>query len=359
MSASASPDFTTSTKNTVRLPELFGRETSLFGWQGITLSVPRSWNLASFGGDFGKGNARLTDDDGARLELIWESCKGTPDVARSVELLLKNIEREAKKQKHDFKAIENPKLFARARREHADKDQATTFGWSGDAGQIASHGWGAAWHCSESNRVIVTHFLGRGTESADKSRRMAVEVLGSCVCHAHGGWNTWSVYDLQFEVPEEFHLVAAKLQTGRLEFDFERIKVRDPLQMLSPSNWNKRVERIGVRRLSAANVILENESLKDWSGRVAVGMFKAYRLSTPVAAQVLGGEGIMLHGALRDLRREFRGKFFNLILRRKTTPPRATVWQDKDANKIFVLLADLQTENAHVQNDVLDSIAAH
>jgi hypothetical protein len=277
-------------------------------------------------------------------------------VERSIELLLQNIAREAKKKKQAFEVVGNTKLLSRTRRENADKEQIASFGWTGDKAEVAAHVFGAAWYCPISERVIVAHILGRGTQSPDKTRRLAAEVLNTCSSHAEGGWQTWSVFDLQLEVPEEFHLVAAKLQTGRLELDWERVKTPDPLQFLSLRQWGKRSERIGLRRLSAANVVLENESLEEWARRVASYMFKPYRLSAPVAERVLGHDGFHMKGALRDLRRHWRGQLFDLALRRRRAAPFAHVWRDDEANKLFVLLCDLENENAHVTGDVLGSI---
>ena len=341
-----------------RLPELFGRDTAFLGWQGITLSMPRDWHLAAFGGDYFKGNLRVVDDTGARMEIVWEQPKSTPDVARSVTMLLKNIEREAKRKKHQFETLDNPKLLSRIRREHSDKDQLTNFGWIGDKEQPVAHGFGAAWHCPKSDRVIVVHFLGRGNESPDKTRRLAGEILGSCSTHAEGGWQFWSVFDLQLEVPEEFHLVGAKLQTGRLEFDWERLQKPDMTAFLAPKNWGRRPERIGLRRLSAANVVLENESLEDWSRRVAAHIFKPFRLGKPEVREVLSRDGYAMKATLKDLRREVRARFCDLLLRRPNSLAEALVWQDEEANKIFVLLTALRNENAHVRGDVLNSIAS-
>src|SRR5690606_16199699 len=132
------------------LPELFGKPTQLLGWQGVTAIIPASWNMVAFTGDHLKGNFRLADDDKLRMEALWEQPKATPDVERSVELLLKNIERTAKKSKHPITLEESPKLVPRSRKEHAAKEQLTPFGWTGDASQAISHGFGAAWFCEKS-----------------------------------------------------------------------------------------------------------------------------------------------------------------------------------------------------------------
>jgi len=354
ISAPASPSKNHS--SAALLPELFGRETQLLGWQGISAIIPADWNLASFAGDLDKGNFRLTDDEGLRLEVFWEKPKGTPDVEKSIALLLSNIEREAKKKKHSFEAIEKPKLIPTSRKEHADKDQLLNFGWKGDADQDVSHGWGAAWHCAGSRRVVVAHIVGRRNENGDKTRRLAAEVLSSMQSKGVGGWQTWSAFGLQLEIPEEFQLTGAKLQTGRLEFDWQRVRPHAPLSFASPRDWFRREERIGLRRLSAANVVLEVDSLEEWARRVAAVMFKKFRFWKWDEANVGGEKACASRGQLKDLRRVFIGSIFDFVMRRPARPPELLVWHNEQDNKIFVLLCDLRDVNAHVKTDLLDSL---
>lgn len=339
------------------LPELFGKPTQLLGWQGLTATIPESWNLVSFLGDHFKGNFRLADNEGLRLEVLWEQPKGTPDVARSVELLLKNIEKSAKKGKYSFTVAESPKLIPRSRKEHADKEQLTNFGWIGDASQAVSHGWGAAWFCEVSKRVVVAHAVGNGTENPEKTRRLAAEVLSSFQSHGTGGWQTWSAFGLQIEIPEEFHLATAKLQTGRLEFDWQRTPAAaSPLSILSPAEWARRPERLGLRRLSAANVVLEHESLENWSRRVTAGMWKKFHFGRFEAREVEGQPGVLSLGRLKDFRQHYFGWLMDKALRRRTPPPELLVWQDEADNKIFVLMCDLWPVNAGIKSDIVDSL---
>lgn len=342
-----------------RLPELFGRATQLLGWQGLTSIIPADWNLASFTGDLSKGNFRIADDDGLRMEVFWERPKGTPNIERSIELLLTNIERTARKNKQEFEAIENPKLIPRSRKEHADKEQLLNFGWKGDPNNEVAHGWGASWHCAASNRVIVAHVIGRGVENLEKTRRLAAEVLSSIESKSKGGWQTWSAFGMQLEIPEEFRLTGAKLQTGRLEFDWERVTPPMPLSFLSPREWQKRPERIGLRRLSAANVVLEVDSLEEWARRVASGMFKKFRFGDFEETVILGEPGLFAKGALKDYRRQFLGWMLDRVLRRPAGPPELMVWHNAADNKIFVLMCDLWSINSRVKTDVLDSLESH
>ncbi len=339
------------------LPELFGKPTQLLGWQGLTVTIPESWNLVAFSGDHLKGNLRLADDDKLRMEVLWEQFKGTPDVARSVDLLLKNIEKTAKKGKHTITLEESPKLIPRSRKEHADKEQLTNFGWTGDATQTVSHGYGSAWFCETSNRVVVAHIVGSENENPEKTRRLAAEVLSSFQSHGTGGWQTWSAFGLQIEIPDEFRLVSSKMQTGRLEFDWERAATAtSALSALSPAEWTRRPERLGLRRLSAANVVLEYESLEDWAKRVAVGIWKKFSFKDFEETEIVGWPGVEAQGRLKDFRRHAWGLVMDKVLRRKTPPPELLAWHDEADNKIFVVLCDLWPVNAGIEDDILDSL---
>src|SRR5688572_26982158 len=82
-----------------RLPELFARETQLFGWQGLTAITPHDWTLRSFSGTHDKGSLRLVDDETLRLEILWEKPRAGADVAKSIDGFLSGLEKEAKKKK--------------------------------------------------------------------------------------------------------------------------------------------------------------------------------------------------------------------------------------------------------------------
>ena len=46
-----------------------------FGWAGITLSIPDSWEIAGISGDQKAGYLRLDDENMPRLELKWSESK--------------------------------------------------------------------------------------------------------------------------------------------------------------------------------------------------------------------------------------------------------------------------------------------
>jgi hypothetical protein len=341
-------------KDAGRLPILFAHDTQLFGWQGLTTTLPHDWFLRSFGGSHDKGNLRIVDDEGLRLELLWEQTKGTAHVQKSIDRFLASLEKESKKKKQEFRVADNPNVL---KNKHAHREQVVNFGWIGDPGDpVASQGWGTAWECTHCKRVIVAHVVGRGSEKSSKTQQLASEVLSTLDCHGQGGWETWSVFGFRLEVPEEFRMGKAKLLAGRLEIEW--LRAAKPL-LIPIMPWLRRPERVAVQRASAANVVLENEALPDWVIRTIVWVEKKRNFDKPQSIAIRGHEAVLLQGSVRDLR--VRGAQWLQTKVGKKTPPQITLraWHCTDSNKLFVLDTELSAANAHVVDDVLDSLECH
>lgn len=333
------------------LPELFARDTHLLGWQGLTVNMPVNWNPRSFSGDHTKGNLRVADEEGLRLEVLWEQPQRTADIQKSIEKFLANLANAAKKNRKHFEVIENPKLVNAERK---GKPQLVNFGWMGERGDPeASQGWGVAWECPECSRVTVAHVVGRGAEKRDRIQRLASEVLSTLECHGSGGWETWGVFDLQLEVPEQFQMSNAKLLISRLEFEWTKAAPPPPRGWIQPS------ERIALLRLPVANVVLENESLEKWTERVVARPHKRMRFGKPQEITVHGHHALLLQGRPRDFKRRITTWILDRILRRRTPPGELRVWSCEESNKIFALSSELSQRNLHVTQDVLDSLECH
>ncbi|MDQ3812654.1 MAG: hypothetical protein M3347_01730, partial [Armatimonadota bacterium] len=283
-------------------------------------------------------------------ELRWEQTKGTVDLERSITQFLNRLEREAKKKRRRFQAADHPHLVAKSRKRKA---QIVSFGWTGEREDVLDgQGWGVAWRCEECGRIVVAHVIGRGLEKTEKVQKLAAEVLTSLECHGSGGWQTWSVFDLRLEMPEEFLLSRAKIVTGRIEIEW--IRPRPP----APKGWTRRDERVAVRRLAAANVLLENETLEDWTERVQARPDKRRAFGAAAETTVRGHPALLLQGVPRHLRRRITEWCLNR-LRCRIPPAEMRVWHCEESNKIFVLDCELSPANAHVTQDVLDSLECH
>ena len=397
------------TSSSSSLPPLFDVPTHLIGWQGVTITVPVQWNFVQFGGDHAAGHFTLTDDDGPRLELRWETPERAVDLEKSVADFIKRIGGDLKKKKHSFEEVPNLQLLSKAKKR---KSQLASFGWKSD-GATLGQGYGVAWQCEKCGRVVVAQTIGRGSERPGKLQSLASEVFASMECHGSGGWETWSVFGLRVEIPEEFRLDKARLLTGRIEFDWTRGTARGMMAYFA------RDERIALSRHALANVLLQNESLHDWARRVVMGADKRtfYRAlqAAPLpgnmaargkpprdvkvrAARVLAGENAPLEetetvlenaaelspdanatatektaardaaqnadsllatGFLRDFRRVAMFWLFDKVRRRRVLPIELRVWHSESVNKIFVMKSELAPDNKHVVGDILDSLESN
>lgn len=328
-------------------------ENNILGWEGFTLTLPPYWSLASFAGDRAKGNFRITDEDGTRVEVVWETPKGTPNLERSIENLSKSWEKEAKKKKQNFSLANNPPIVLKTRQK---KEQLINFGWKGDSKDpMAAHGWGVGWHCAECGRVVVAHMIGRGRETSGTAQRLASEIFSSMECHNHGGWDTWNVFGFQVDIPENFALKLGKLQTGKIEMEWENPRPAD--WWMTPKWWGRRPERIGVQRLSAANLVLIDQDMETWAKRMVPRCNKKYLFTFDEDNST--DEQIWFTGKTWNLRQRLSETVWQILLRRPRQEIRATVWRDENDNKLLFAFFDLTSQNAHVQDDVLDSIATH
>lgn len=340
-----------SAKRNDALPPLFARPTRLLGWQGLSATMPDDWNLASYGGDHASGNLRVDDDDGARFELRWEQPSGSVDLSVSVARFVETLERQAKKNKQKFEAAKDPRLISRSRKR---KTQLVCFGWTGERDAPAGQGWGVSWQCADCGRVIVAQIIGRGRERPERVRELATEVLSGLECHGSGGWETWSVFDLRLEVPEEFHLSRSRLLTGRLELEWTRTA---PPKMLAL--FPKRPERLALTRLSLADSLLGRESLEEWACRTSDLRDKKLSFGAWTETVVRTHAALLGIGALRDWRKRLGGWLLARFLRQAPASVQMRLWHCEPSNKIFALTSDLSLSNAHVTNDVLESLECH
>lgn len=399
------------------MPPLFAVPTQLIGWQGTTITVPAEWNFVQFGGDHTVGHFSLTDDDGPRLELRWEKPERSVDIEKSVTDFVERIGRDIKKQKQPFEALSGVHLLSKSRKRKA---QLASFGWKSEGAATLGQGYGVAWQCEKCGRVVVSQIIGRGGEKPGKLQALASEVFASLECHGSGGWETWSVFGLRVEIPEEFRLAKSRLLTGRIEFDWVRGEGRGPLSFFS------RDERLSLSRHALANVLMQNESLHDWLRRVVMTADKRtyYRALKPSplpgspalrgkpprdvktfsdqASRVLAEEAahdddapnetnaiapenaldesqatsddavqpddaanfddaqaadtLVAHGFLRDVRRVAVLWLLDKVLRRRALPIELRAWHSDSVNKIFVLRSELSPANTHVTGDVIDSL---
>jgi len=331
---------------------LWGRARHLLGWQGLTLRVPVEWNPGRVAGGRERGDLRIDDPDGARLELRWETPKTEVNIEKTVENFVSTLAKQAKKEKRPFTSLGDLSLVSKHKK---GKNRATSFGWTSDNSGDAPCGYGVAWSCPDCKRVVVAHLLGQNHEAPKRVERSVQEILGSLDCDGHGGWDTWAAFELALDVPDEFPVARSQMLVSRL--DLEWIRPR-PIGLYG---WGRRAERLRVQRFPVAGVLLEGKPLSEWADWNIAFKNKALSLSRreEEKASVNGHEALVYRGPVRDPRARISILFFDLILRRKTPHTRVLVWQCEQSNRIFAFESEMSLVNEGIPDDVLESLACH
>lgn len=329
---------------------MFARARHLLGWQGFTATLPANWNPAKFGGNRDKGDLRVDDEDGPRLEMRWERTEKEPNIQKSVDDFLKRLEKDAKKRKVNFDVQDNVHIVGKGRKK---KNQLTNFAWVSAPDQPASSAFGISWHCPVCERVLFVQLLGRGEEKPAKVEKLATEILAGMECHGEGGWDTWSAFELKVDIPEEFLLSRAQLLLNRLELEWAR-----PIPQ-GIRGLGKRTERVALRRFPVANVALANLTLEKWGNVKIAGEHKKLIMGDPEHITIRGHEGLLYTARSRDPRARLAVWFFDKLFRRTTPSPEVRICNCPESNRLYVLETELSTTNAHVARDVLESLECH
>lgn len=320
------------------------------GWQGYTARVPDAWNPGKIGGNRARGDLRVDDESGVRLELRWETPAKTPDIPRSVANFLNTLTKDAKKRGAAFHLVEDARVVSKHKK---GKTQATSFGWIGDPKAPSSCGFGAAWFCPVCERVSFAHVVGHAGDRSERISRLASEILGPMECHGEGGWDSWSVFDVRLDVPSEFELARSQLLLNKIELEWVRARPIGPL------GWGRRAERLKVTRWPAASVILADTSLPKWAQRHGRDANKALRLGEGEPDEVNGHPAQVFRGGPKDPRAAFAQWFLDRLARRRTPPGELRVWNCELSNRLWALESEVSSANAHVPRDVLESLRCH
>ena len=71
---------------------------NLFGWAGIQLEIPTTWEISGISGDEKNGYLRLDDAEMPRLELKWaKTRKKKPDLHKTLDEYFKLVRKNYKR----------------------------------------------------------------------------------------------------------------------------------------------------------------------------------------------------------------------------------------------------------------------
>ncbi|MBM3278022.1 MAG: hypothetical protein FJY95_08065 [Candidatus Handelsmanbacteria bacterium] len=284
-------------------------ETTLFGWQGITLRVPPDWNLGRVDGDYKSGYARLDDDQIVRAEVEWrEGAKRQLSVEQLVDRYLGGLEKKAKKAGMSFAATRRARFLKDKR--WLEGSEYELFIWEADY-----RTYNLARACPQCGRIVLLRVL---TRLQEKVEDLVDQIFGSLEDHPRQGQVSWSLYGLHFELPEAFKLSGQELKSGHLQLSFTRDR-----------------QTCRVHRFSLAHVLLKGVSLADWYQGFFRKQLRDFKVE--VAAEDLRG-----HSGLR-VRGQPRSRWLQLIRPLPFLNPRprqfqdTRVWRCEAADKICII----------------------
>lgn len=230
---------------------------------------------------------------------------GEPDLKQTLENLLQQTAKQAKKARARFESTSKPSRVE-------DGREAISFSWLG-----AGRGQGKIWHCPVCNRVVIAQAIGLVKDQAQIGR-IASQLFASLRCHAEDGMELWALYDHRVEVPKSFQIESQKLLSGYLMLVFRRGG-----------------ERLTIERWGLANVVLKKFSMAEWLRTNA-------RARVPISKCSDWRSGLGHDGARAELCLGFWQRLAGIRsspLRAANRPSRygAVAWACPDTNKIHVL----------------------
>lgn len=283
-----------------------------FGWQGIELDVPASWELSAYSGDQDVGYAALDDGEQLRLHVRWNRRRPRRVDLSATSRQYKRSLRKKTKGRVEFQELCPEFLPVRYRKARS----IVPFQWEGE--QTA---WGLAWHCRVCGCVGLLEVV---FPSAEADRKLARLILSSLVDHRDDGRRLWAVYGFAFLTPAVYNLERPELTAGRLRFTFRA---------------SKRA-RLTVERWSMASEWLKKAPLENWPGEL---LKRDYR----------GGSGRLEQVATRVQGRQ-AWRFTQQAGRQgiaRTGAREGLLWHCVEEDKIYAVLAQ------EAEDGLLDEVA--
>ena len=181
---------------------------TVFGWAGIQLEIPTTWELSGLSGDQKTGYLRLDDADMPRLELKWaHTRRKKPDLHATLDEYFKLI-RKTYKKGGELSFRRNVDFIKDS--EFSEGRTVLGFSWKGS---IRANG--LIFHAGK--RITIVQVMGRLKENW---RPTVLRIFQSIVDHRDAPQTLWSAYGLKLGVPKEYKLERQKLLSGYLLFAF-------------------------------------------------------------------------------------------------------------------------------------------
>ena len=165
---------------------------TLFGWAGIQIEIPTTWEISGISGDEKNGYLRLDDPEMPRLELKWaKTRKKKPDLHKTLDEYFKLV-RKNYKRGGNVSFRRNVDLI---KDEDFLKD-STFLGFSWKGGIRAN---GLIVHSPDAKRITIVQVMGRLKENW---RPTVLRIFQSISDQGDPQHTVWSAYGLKLAVPK-------------------------------------------------------------------------------------------------------------------------------------------------------------
>lgn len=330
------------------------------GWQGVRFELPPDWSVSGFSMDRDNGYLRVDAPGNSALtvQVRWSDASrpasgsrslhtvltdlyrgarrlprppvDRPDLKASLEKVLKEAAKKAKKAKASFESSLKPERTEG----EAGERSAINFSWAG-----GGRGQGKIWYCERCHRLLIAQVVGLGKDG-QAIATIASQLFSSLRDHADDGYDVWSLYDLEIGVPTDFRLDSQKLLSGYLHLAFSR-----------------GAEKLVIDRWGLANVTLKRFTLAEWFGNHALLRVRRMQQSDDEGP---GGHALVRYTGRLPLVSVVRA-LIDSRGRVRRLPRRfdAGVWQCEQSNRIFSLQAVTSVRSGDLWAEVAQRCVCH
>jgi hypothetical protein len=294
--------------------------TAFFGWYGLTLSHPVSWELARVTGSRRTGYVSFDDGERVRLELDWKPVDAKVTLESLCEKQRSALEKTAKRRHVAFESKPLGKVKG------VEGWEYDAWAWSADvsAREMLAR-------CRKCGRTVLARVLGPKDKPPEEESEL---VFGSLVCDCGREYERWGAFGIDARVPVRFELERSSLKAGLCELVFSDKK-----------------SEMTILRASLGRMILEKTKLVGWYSGVAAAALKPFDVEWQ-KDDLCGHLGYSCSAELRSNRR------LRWIFRSKRAFA-ARLFFCEPSDKIYCISADGPDDVAALVKDVADKLVCH
>lgn len=202
----------------------------VFAWNDFIVHHPDSWAPVVISGNARKGYVRLSEADGASIQVRWEGGRRA-DHERILSQYLRLLERDARRRKVEFRS------------EMRADAVPPTYRYEG-----LMKGHGIVIDDTARKRTILAELTSEPGVRRPRSLQNLVEVVEVA---SETDWARWAMFGLDLSLPRAFRPVRRRLLAGRTVFEFR-----------------SRTAKLIAERWAFAEELIRSKGLASWASAV-------------------------------------------------------------------------------------------